>query len=211
MKFSVKDHIVYLDNHLFALEKPKGLLTQPSPVCTVSLQELAKEYIKERFEKKGNVFLHPIHRLDKEVSGIVLFARTSKALSRLQNDLREQKILRTYYAAVEGCVEKEQGVLEHYLVHGDHKAFEAAADRSGAKKASLFFKIIEKDQEKSHLQIELQTGRYHQIRAQLALIGHPILGDEKYGSRFKDEPFGLKHIRMELDHPVTKNRIVFSV
>ena len=165
-----------------ALNKPAPMLTQPAQPGVENLEDLAKAYLKERFAKPGHVFLHPIHRLDKQVEGIVLFARTSKALSRLQKEMRERKISRSYIAIVEGEVEMEEKTLENYLIHDSHRSTLAKKEQKGAKLATLSYRVLQKEEGRTHLKIDLVTGRYHQIRAQLSLIGHPILGDEKYGS-----------------------------
>ena len=180
------------------LNKPGGVATQPD------FHERARAWVKAEFKKPGNVFLEPIHRLDKAASGIVVFARTSKALSRLNEALRNQTMRKIYIAEVEGYVE-EEGILEHYLLHGD---FKAIIDPTG-KKAVLRYKCLGKGKATSLVEIELETGRYHQIRAQFAAIGHPIVGDQKYGSKTKSEKIALHHKEMTLTHPTTGERLTF--
>jgi len=210
MKYSAKENVLYLDNHLLALYKPASMLTQPARDGLVNLEDLAKAYLKEHFQKAGNVFLHPIHRLDKDVKGIVLFARTSKALSRLQKDMREKKISRSYFATVEGFVDQDEQILEHHLVHGSFKARLASKDEEGAKKAVLSYQVVERGKDRTHLKVNLHTGRYHQIRAQLSFIGHPIIGDKKYGSSIV-ESIQLEHSKMEFTHPVSKQPCILTV
>lgn len=197
---------IYIDNHLLVVIKPHGVATQPD------LHELAKEWIKTSTGKEGNVFLHPIHRLDKPASGIVLFARSSKALSRLNALLREHKIQKTYLAKVEGILKEKEGALEHFLFHDEYHAKVAKGFFPGAKKALLSYKVLKTVGKNSLLEIELHTGRYHQIRAQLAFIGHPIVGDQKYGStvHLKNDGIALAHVKVELVHPVTKEPLIFS-
>lgn len=197
---------IYIDNHLLVLIKPHGMATQPD------LHELAKEWLKTTTGKEGNVFLHPIHRLDKPATGIVLFARSSKALSRLNALLREHKIQKTYLAKVEGILKEKEGHLEHFLFHDEYHAKVSKEFFPGAKKASLSYKVLKTEGKNSVLEIVLHTGRYHQIRAQLAFIGHPIVGDNKYGStaRLKNEGIALCHAKMEFIHPVTQEPLVFS-
>ena len=190
---------IYCDNHLLVLEKPAGIATQPD------FHEIAKAWVKAKFNKPGNVFLEPIHRLDKPASGLVLFARTSKALSRLNEAMRERKMQKFYLAKVEGHTE-EEGVLEHFLVHGD---FRAHVDPSG-KKAVLRFRILKKTAHHSLVEIELETGRYHQIRVQFAAIGHPIVGDIKYGSSEKKGTIALHHHCMKISHPTTAEELTFQ-
>lgn len=188
---------IYCDNHILVLEKPPGIATQPD------FHEYAKSYIKEAFQKPGNVFLEPIHRLDKPVKGLILFARTSKALSRMNAAMREGKIKKFYFALVEGIVE-ETGTLEHFLSHGEYRA---NIDPNG-KKAVLHFKRLEIICNKSHVEIELETGRYHQIRAQFAAIGHPILNDSKYGAHaIHQEAIALHHYKLQFPHPISKEEI----
>ena len=193
--------IIHCDNHILVVNKPPGIATQPD------LEELAKAWVKKKYQKPGNVFLHPIHRLDKSVGGIVLFARTSKALSRLQALMRERKISKTYEALVEGHLPKKEGTLKHFLVHGDHKAF---VDPKG-KEAILHYTVLEEKKDTTLLSIDLTTGRYHQIRAQFSAIGHPVVGDKKYGSScFFQNGIALRHVRMAFEHPVTQEPLQFE-
>lgn len=211
MKFIVKDtpEIIFLDNHLLVIDKPCGWLTQPSPECFESLETWGKKFLKEKFDKKGNVFLEAAHRLDKVASGIVLFARTSKALSRIQESLREGQWKKTYLALVEGHFAKKADVLEDFLTHDE---FHATKSLHG-KKAILSYKVLQESADQSLLEIDLQTGRYHQIRIQLSSRGHPIIGDHKYGSRtfFAKNGIALQHQSLEMIHPVTREKIVFEI
>lgn len=188
--------VIYEDNHILIAHKPEGIPTQEG-----GLEEQAKAWIKDKYKKPGAVFLHPVHRLDKVASGLVLFARTSKALSRLQAQMREQKIKKTYIAYVEGTPTPAEATLEHFLEHGNHKAIVSP----GGKRSLLYYRILETVKGISKLEINLITGRYHQIRAQLAAIGHPIVGDIKYGSRLAHTGPGiaLQHVTLEFSHPVT--------
>jgi 23S rRNA pseudouridine1911/1915/1917 synthase len=193
--------ILYEDNHLLALNKPAGLATQASEHNAANLEDEAKAYIKKAYNKPGNVFLHPIHRLDKPTSGVVLFAKTSKALQRLQEMMREHQIQKTYVALCEGQITPSEGTLEHLLEHDDHKA---RISKSG-KKAILHYKVVATTPTYSQVTINLITGRYHQIRAQFQAIHHPILGDKKYGSKlpFPEDTIALHHQTLSLTHPVT--------
>jgi 23S rRNA pseudouridine1911/1915/1917 synthase len=194
--------VFYLDNHVLAVEKPSGIPTQKA-LTGISLEEKAKEFLKNKFNKKGEVFLHPVHRLDKPVSGIVLFARTSKALSRLNKQLREHQIKRIYLAKVKGHLQDKKGCLKHHIVK---KSFKSVIDSSG-KLAVLSYEVVKEEKEFSFLKIELETGRYHQIRAQLSYIGHPIVGDEKYGSEEKNSRLMLHHYQMQFTHPISNELI----
>ncbi len=189
--------VLFVDNHLLAVRKPAGIATQPE------FEEMAKQWIEKTYKKPGRAFLEPVHRLDKPVSGIVLFARTSKALSRLHAMMRERKIAKTYRAEVEGVVSKSEDTLEHYLVHDEFHARVSTAADAQAKKAVLSYQVLKTAKHTSVLEITLHTGRYHQIRAQLSAIGHPIVGDDKYGSRSRGPALALEHVKMEFIHPVT--------
>lgn len=204
--------IIYEDNHLLVVNKPAGLLTQPSGTAQDSLEAHCKQWIKEKYHKPGNVFLEAAHRLDKPVSGIVLFARTSKALSRLHAILREKKALKIYLALVEKPPHPPEGTLEHYLVHDSHHTRIAGPTTPDAQFARLHYKLLGSKSGGYLLEIQLETGRYHQIRAQLAATGMPIWGDERYGSRkhLPGNQIALHHQRLEIDHPVTHARLVLE-
>ncbi len=201
--------VVFCDNHIVVVLKPFGITTQSHTPHEMSAEEWTKNWIKERFHKKGAVFLHAVHRLDKTTEGLVLLARTSKALSRLNACMRERAIRKIYYAIVEGVPKTDEGVLEHELKHGAHRAY---LGKKGAKSAVLHYKVVKRGAFRSLLCIELQTGRYHQIRAQLAAIGHPIVGDRKYGSTVDlgEGCIALWHTRLEFVHPVTLEPLSFS-
>jgi 23S rRNA pseudouridine1911/1915/1917 synthase len=199
--------ILYEDNHLLFANKRAGLLTQKAPQETHSLEEELKAYLKYKYQKEGTVFLHAVHRLDRHASGIVLFAKTSKSLSRLNEQIRQLQVKKEYYACVSGKMAgKTRTHLTHYLVHKEHKAIVSSQGNKDAKKAELFYTPIREQKNLQLLLIELTTGRYHQIRAQLACEGSPILGDSKYGSTvfFEENAIALHHTAMTLIHPVTK-------
>jgi len=195
MKSLDKENILYCDNHLLVVEKSPGMATQPD------LVDCAKIWVKKEFHKVGNVFLEPVHRIDKPVSGLILFARTSKALSRLQQMMRDRTIHKIYLALLEGELQQE-GTLKHRLVHDEYRARVAPE----GKEAILHYHVCHRKGELTLVEVRLETGRYHQIRAQFAAIKCPIVGDKKYGSR-KDFPEGiaLHHYRMEFKHPVTQS------
>ncbi len=204
--------VVYLDNHLLVVNKISGLLTQETNLEENSLQNFCKQYLKEKYSKAGNVFCEPIHRLDKDVSGLVIFARTSKALSRLNAQIRKRSVTKKYVALVEGlldfCEEKQ---FTHYLIKENYRAKAFDQEKEGSKNAELFIRPLETHASNTLVEVTLVTGRYHQIRAQLSHIGHPILGDHKYGatSRGKRE-IALHHKEFSLDHPVTKERLTWT-
>ena len=204
--------ILYEDNHILAVDKPAGMLTQPTDLESESLESLAKAWIKEKYQKPGNVFLGVVHRLDRPVSGIVLFAKTSKALSRLNEALRERKFKKTYCALVEGKVTKDQDTLEHYLRHDDYAASVSSKKDPEAKLARLHYEVLTRFEKSTLLKVDLETGRYHQIRAQLSAAGHPIVGDDKYGSRQAAGGGGiaLHHSHLQFIHPVTEESVVIE-
>lgn len=204
--------VLYEDNHLCIVNKPAGLLTQPSGTAQDSLETQVKVWIKEVRQKPGNVFLEAIHRLDKPVSGVVVFAKTSKALSRLNASMRQKETAKTYVALVEGSLNSPQGILEHYLVHDEFQAQVVSKNHPQAKFARLSYKVLKEFSQKSLLEIQLETGRYHQIRVQLAAIGHPIIGDAKYGSRISLEQgiIALHHRQLQIPHPITGDLIVIE-
>ncbi len=201
--------ILFFDNHILVAFKPAGLATQPAMGDERSLEDWAKKWLKAEIKKDGNVFLVPIHRLDKPVSGLVLFARSSKALSRLNEMMRERKILKRYHAQVEGRLPADEGTLEHYLVHDKFIARVASANEPDAKRAALTYRTLFPQM----VEVELETGRYHQIRAQFAAIGCPIVGDSKYGSKKAPtyQSIALQHVHLEFLHPVTKAQLSFTV
>ncbi len=207
--------ILYLDNHLFVVVKKACLPTQKVDNVTCngksSLQDLAKKFIKQKFNKKKNVFLHPIHRLDKNVVGIVIFARTSKALSRLNKQMKERKIIRKYIAEVEGRLSQKKASLKDYIIHQSHMAKIVQKKQKSAKLALLRYEVIKEQKDRSTLEIELITGRYHQIRAQLSNIGHPIIGDKKYLAKKTLNKIHLSCFYLEFKHPVKKNIMRFQI
>lgn len=208
MKFCGKD-ILYSDNHLLIVNKPAGIPTQTEGSVEKGLDFFAKEWIKETCQKAGNVFLEPAHRLDKPVSGLVLFARTSKALSRLQQMMRDREVEKNYYALIEGALPHKQGVLEHYLIHEEHRARVVPSSFPGAKQAILDYRLIETRGPLSLIEIKLETGRYHQIRAQLSVSKCPIVGDRRYGSftPFHEGAIALHHGKLAFLHPVKKEQL----
>ncbi len=197
--------VLYSDNHLLAVNKPAGLLTQPSGTDQDSLEARAKAWIKESCGKAGGVFLEAVHRLDRPVAGVVLFGRTSKAVSRLNASARAGEFVKLYLAMVSQAPPAPQGRLEHWLCHDDFCAKVVNPSVPGAKQAILDYETLEETRQGIVLQIRLHSGRYHQIRAQLSHIGCPIVGDARYGSRipWKPETIALQHHQLAFSHPVT--------
>ena len=203
--------VIYEDNHLIIVNKAPGEIVQGDKTGDKPLSEIVKEWIKEKYAKPGNVFCGVTHRLDRPVGGVVVFAKTSKALSRMNEMFREGKVDKTYWAITKNMPAIEEGRLEHWLVRNEkqNKSYAYAKEKPGAKKAVLEYKMIGRTDNYSLLEVRLLTGRHHQIRCQLAAMGCPIKGDLKYGAQ-RSNPDGsislLSH-RVEFVHPVSKERI----
>ncbi len=178
----MKLDVLYEDNHLIAVEKPAGVLVQGDKTGDICLMDEIKGYLKKKYQKSGNVFLGLLHRLDRPVSGIVLFAKTSKGASRLSEQFREHQIEKIYNAIVMGKLKNSGGVLINQLRKDTDKNKTTIVKGREGKEAELSYKVISLNEKFSLLEIKTQTGRFHQIRAQLSAIGHPILGDIKYGA-----------------------------
>ena len=205
--------VLYVDNHLLVLNKPVGLLTQPSGTSQDNLEDRAKAWIKAEYHKPGAVFLEAVHRIDRPVAGVVLFARTSKALSRLNEAMRQGDCEKIYLALVSGTLPGKDGALKDWLLHGRHRAKVVPADTPGAKAAVLNYTVLRHNGGRSLLRIVLGSGRYHQIRAQLAHAACPIIGDHKYGSPerwLNPDSIALQHATLRISHPVTRETMVFS-
>ena len=175
--------VLYEDNHLIAVFKPPGILTQADKSGDVNMMDEVKDYLKKKHGKKGNVFLGLMHRLDRPVRGVVLFAKTSKGASRLSSQIRNNGITKIYHAIIEGVPEHREGALENYLTKDTGKRVAGLSDKRNGKRAELFYRVIKSGKTSSLVEINLKTGKFHQIRAQFSLFGYPILGDIKYGAR----------------------------
>lgn len=203
--------VVYEDNHLIIVNKSSSEIVQGDKTGDKPLSEMVKEYIKQKYHKPGNVFLGVVHRLDRPVSGLVVFARTSKALARLNEMFRTKEVHKTYWAIVGNCPPTEEGELVHWLVRNEkqNKSYAYDKEKPEAKKAILDYKLIGRSERYFLLEVDLKTGRHHQIRCQLAKIGCPIKGDLKYGSP-RSNPDGsicLHARRVRFVHPVSKQEI----
>ena len=205
-------NIIYEDNHIIAVNKTQHDLVQQDSTGDPSLDQKLKAYLKEKYNKPGKVFLGVAHRLDRPVTGVVLFARTSKALTRLTKMFREGEITKTYWAIVKEKPSPESGRLQHHLLRNPekNKSFCYDLPRKGSKHASLSYKVIGRSDRFHLLEIDLETGRHHQIRSQLAHIGCPIKGDLKYGFPRSNPNGGISlHARkIRFIHPVSKQEVV---
>jgi len=200
--------VLYEDNHLIAVAKKAGDIVQGDKTGDVPLSDIVKAYLKDKYQKPGNVFLGVVHRLDRPVSGIVLFAKTSKALPRLNRMFAEHEAVRkTYLSIVANKPSQLEGTLTHWLTRNEKQNTARAYDREvpGSKKAVLDYRVVAQSERYFLLEITLHTGRHHQIRCQLAKIGCPIKGDLKYGAPRSNPDGGISlHAwRLSLEHPVS--------
>lgn len=203
--------VVYEDNHIVIVNKTSSEIVQGDKTGDTPLSEMVKQYLKEKYNKPGNVFIGVTHRLDRPVSGLVVFAKTSKALPRLNEMFRNGEVKKTYWAIVKECPKETEGELVHYLVRNEKQNKSYAYDKEvkNSKKAVLHYKLIGHSQNYYLLEVDLKTGRHHQIRCQLAKMGCPIKGDLKYGSP-RSNPDGsiCLHARtVQFVHPVSKEMI----
>lgn len=203
--------VLYEDNHIIIVNKTVSEIVQGDKTGDKPLSEIVKEYLKEKYNKLGNVFLGVTHRLDRPTSGIVVFARTSKALPRLNEMFKNKEIKKTYWAIVKNTPKQATGTLKHYLVRNEkqNKSYAYDKEKPNSKLAILHYKIIAHSEKYSLLEIDLETGRHHQIRVQLSQIGCPIKGDLKYGAERSNPDGGINlHARkISFIHPVSKQLI----
>ncbi len=203
--------VLFEDNHIVIVNKRSGDITQGDKTGDKPLSDVVKEYIKEKYNKPGDVFLGVVHRLDRPTSGIIIFARTTKALTRLNKMLRDKTINKTYWAVVKNEPKKEADTLINFLKKNpkNNKSTVFNKETEGSKKAILHYKTIKKLDNYALLEIDLETGRHHQIRAQLSAIGSAIKGDLKYGfpRSNKDGSIHLHARKIDFTHPVSKELI----
>lgn len=206
--------IIYEDNHILVVNKEAGEIVQGDKTGDKPIVEMLKDYLKKKYNKPGNVFCGVVHRIDRPVAGLVIFAKTSKALSRLNEMLRKGEINKSYKALVEKSPAEDAATLENYLVSDGkiNKTFVTTSDNPDAKLSSLDYKTLKKGNNYSLLEIDLHTGRKHQIRAQLANIGCPIKGDLKYGAKRSNRNGGisLQSASLSFVHPVSKIKLDFE-
>ena len=203
--------VVYEDNHIIVVNKTASEIVQADKTGDTPLSETVKQYLKEKYQKPGNVFLGVTHRLDRPVSGLVIFAKTSKALTRLNEMFRAGEVKKTYWAVVKNAPKESEGELVHFLVRNEKQNKSYAYDKEvpNSKKAVLDYRLIGRSENYYLLEVDLKTGRHHQIRCQLAKMGCPIIGDLKYGSP-RSNPDGsicLHARRVRFVHPVSKELI----
>lgn len=203
--------VIYEDNHVIIVSKNSSEIVQGDKTGDKPLSETVKQYIKEAYAKPGEVFLGVVHRLDRPVSGLVVFARTSKALTRLNDMFRKGEVHKTYWAIVRDCPPQPSGTLVNWLVRNEKQNKSYAYDREvpNSKRAELDYRLIGKSDNYHLLEVILKTGRHHQIRCQLAKMGCPIKGDLKYGAKRSNPDGGISLLarRVEFIHPVSKKQI----
>ncbi len=201
--------VLYVDNHLLVVNKPSGILVQGDRTGDRSLLEEAKDYVKVVFDKPGNVFLGLVHRLDRPTSGVIVFARTSKAASRLSDQFRKREVKKTYWALVEGEL-PANGRLEDRLVRNGPTS--RVSDGVEGQKAELDFRRLKFEEDVSWVEVSLESGRHHQVRVQFAHRGHPVIGDFRYGSSvsFPNKALALHARTLVLSHPTRKEEMRFE-
>lgn len=206
--------VLYEDNHILAVNKPAGLLVHGDETGDTTLADLAKAYIKQKYDKPGNVFVGVVHRLDRPVSGVVLLAKTSKALTRLNELFRSKKTQKTYWAVVQNRPPQERGTLIHWLIKDGTKNLTKAyaKENKSGQRSELHYALLQEQQGKYLLEVTPITGRSHQIRVQLSSMRCAILGDLKYGAAqpLPDKSIALHARQLKFEHPTLKTPITIS-
>lgn len=206
--------ILFEDNHLLVVEKPPNVLSQGDQTRDADMLTLLKEDIKERYNKPGNVYLGLVHRLDRPVGGVMVFAKTSKSASRLSDQIRKREFEKSYMAVIHGKPSREKGTLIHYLLKDSKTNTVSAVENGieGAKEAILDYEVVDTIEGFSLVKINLHTGRPHQIRVQFSTIGHPLYGDQRYGSKVNNvgQQIALWSHQITCQHPTSKEKMTFT-
>lgn len=205
--------ILYEDNHIIVVHKPQGIPSQADSSGDKDMLTMVKEYIKETYQKPGNVFVGLVHRLDRPTGGVMVFAKNSKAASRLSEQIKSGEFEKTYFAVVDGSPINVKGKLIHYLKKNEtlNKVSIVPQGEEGGKRAELEYTVLSRTDKYSLLKVKLVTGRGHQIRVQLASIKCPIVGDVKYNTSAKKVMLNLYAVELSFVHPTTKQKMVFRV
>lgn len=207
-------NIIYEDNHILVVEKIPNIPSQGDKTGDEDMLTLLKKYLKEKYQKPGNVYLGLVHRLDRPVGGVMVFAKTSKAASRLSEEVRAKEFKKKYLVIVDGKLERERGVLQDYLLKNEKNNISkiVKCDAKNAKLAELDYEVLKYDEEidLSVVKVNLHTGRHHQIRVQFSSRGHSIYGDQKYGTRGRGKQIALWAYELTLIHPTKKERMTFQ-
>lgn len=205
--------VIYEDNHLLVVEKPVNVLSQGDDTNDKDMVNLLKQYVKEKYNKPGNVFIGLVHRLDRPVGGAMVFAKTSKAASRLSDQVRTKTFKKTYKAVIHGTMNKENDTLKDYLYKNKKTNMVSVVkkDHNEAKNAELSYETLGVKDKFSLVEIDLKTGRSHQIRVQFASRKHPLFGDQRYGQNVNKvgQQIALWSYKIEIEHPTTKERMEF--
>lgn len=199
--------VLYEDNHIIVVKKEAGILSQSDITGDTDLLSLVKEYVKIKYNKPGEAYIGLVHRLDRMTSGVMVFARTSKAASRLSEQIRNHEFFKSYYAVVEGEVQKN-GTFEDYLYKNEKEVKSYVVDSSKGKHAKLNYRLVNTVDNLSLVDVELLTGRHHQIRVQFSSRNHPLVGDSLYGSKY-EVPLMLHCYKLKFIHPTTKEEMEF--
>ena len=206
--------VIYEDNHIIVVEKPVNIPSQGDKTGDIDMLTIIKDYLKEKYNKPGNVYLGLIHRLDRPVGGVMVFAKTSKAAARLSEQVREKIFKKTYLVIVNGIMEKNKGILEDYLLKNEKNNMSKVVKKEtkNAKLAILDYEVLKYNEEinLSLLKVNLHTGRHHQIRVQLSSRDHSIYGDQKYGGRGHGKQICLWAYELTINHPITKEEMTFK-
>ncbi len=214
MEENIKLKILYEDNHIIVVEKPVNIPSQGDKTGDIDMLTIIKRYLKEKYNKPGNVYLGLVHRLDRPVGGVMVFAKTSKAAARLSEQVRNKDFRKRYLVIVNGKFEERKGTLQDYLLKNEKNNMSNVVKEGtkNAKLAILDYEVIKYDPELnlSVLKIDLHTGRHHQIRVQLSSRGHSIYGDQKYGGRGHGKQICLWAYQLTLFHPITKEEMTFT-
>lgn len=206
-----KLRVLYEDNHVIVVVKEKNVLSQADNTHDIDMLTIIKKYLKEKYNRPGNVYLGLVHRLDRPVSGIMVFAKTSKAASRLSDQVRKKEIKKTYMAVVKGIIKKDEDTFVDYLLKLDNGNTIVTTKDKG-KESVLTYKVLKRNYEKNEtlVSIDLKTGRHHQIRVQFASRGYPLCGDQRYGKSDKTQ-IALCAYKLEFIHPTTKQLMKFEI
>ena len=206
--------VIYEDNQIIVVEKEPNIPSQQDKTGDIDMLNLVKNYIKEKYNKPGEVYIGLVHRLDRPVGGVMVFARTSKSASRLSEQVRNKTLKKTYIAVVDGEITEKSGVLEDYLYKDERNNLSKVVnkDKKNAKLAKLEYEVLGYDEKRdlTTVKIKLYTGRHHQIRVQFAHFGHSLFGDQKYGTRGKGKQIRLWAYEIEFEHPVKKEMMTFK-
>jgi len=206
--------VLYEDNHIIIVKKEPNIPSQADKTNDIDMLAIIKEYLRKKYNKPGNVYLGLVHRLDRPVGGVMVFAKTSKAASRLSDQVREKIFKKKYLAVVDGRFENCKGILENYLFKDERNNISKVVnkDKKNAKLARLDYEVLAYNEVKNLtlVRVNLHTGRHHQIRVQLANSGHSIFGDQKYGKRGKGKQIALWAYELTIQHPITKEELTFE-